>query len=151
MAHKNRKMRKKRGSRTCGQGYNKRGAGSRGGTGMGGTLKGKWTWVIKNDPKRFGRRGFDVPAAVKRVVNTLNVGEIEEMASKVAIAGKGESFPGLSREKNKIIVDVTQLDYDKVLGKGKITRPVVVKAKGFTKSAEEKIKGAGGETILTGD
>ncbi|MEE9593974.1 MAG: uL15 family ribosomal protein [Candidatus Hydrothermarchaeales archaeon] len=151
MATKDRKIRKKRGSRSCGMGYKKRGAGGRGGKGMAGGLKSKWTWVIKNEPKRFGRRGFDVPLAVKRLVRALNVGDIEEMANKAALAGKKESFPGLSWEKNKLIVDLAQLKYDKVLGRGKITRPVVVKAGGFSKSAEEKIKGAGGETILVED
>jgi large subunit ribosomal protein L15 len=151
MAHKNRKIRKKRGSRTCGKGHDRRGAGGRGGTGMAGTFKGKWTWTIKHEPKRFGRRGFYVPSAVKHVVKTLNVGEIEEMANKAEIAGKKASFPGLFWEKNKLVIDLTQLDYTKVLGKGKITKPVVVKAKGFTKSAEDKIKGAGGETILVED
>jgi len=151
MAIRNRKYQKQRGSRSCGQGYKKRGAGGRGGKGMAGGLKSKWTWVIKNEPKRFGRRGFDVPAAVKNCVRTLNVGDIEELANRAELAGKKESTLGLSWEKNKLIVDLAKLNFDKVLGKGKITRPVIVKADGFTKSAEEKIKGAGGEIVLLED
>ncbi len=151
MAHKNRAIRKKRGSRTCGKGSHKRGAGGHGGVGMAGTHKSRWTWVIKNAPGWFGRRGFNVPVAVKNVVNALNVGDIEEMVGNAMLEGREKSVPGLSWDKDKLIVDVTQLDFDKVLGKGNITRPIVVKARGFSKSAEEKIKGAGGETVLVED
>jgi large subunit ribosomal protein L15 len=35
----------------------------------------------------------------------------------------------------------------KVLGGGKLAKPVVVKAEGFSKSAEKKIKDAGGEVL----
>lgn len=151
MAHKNRRIRKKRGSRTSGKGVHKRGSGGHGGVGMAGTHKGKWSWVVKNDPNYFGRRGFAVPVAVKQIVNTLNVGDIEEMAINAALAGKEVTFTGLSWESGKLIVDITQLELDKVLGKGKITKPIVVKARKFSKSAEEKIKGAGGEAIVVED
>ncbi len=148
MALRNRKIMKKRGSRSCGKGYNKRGAGGRGGSGMAGTSKSKWTWVVKYDKNRFGKHGFNVPTAVKEEVNSINIGEIEEMASKVEISDKKEQIKGLSWDNKKLIVDLIQLDYDKVLGKGKLTRPVVVKARRFSKLAEEKIKSIGGETIL---
>lgn len=151
MAHKNRRIRKKRASRTCGKGTHKRGAGGHGGVGMAGTHKSRWSWVIKNDPNYFGRRGFEVPSAVKQEVKTLNLGDIEEMVKNAALSGNEESFPGISKDKGKIVVDLTQIEYDKLLGKGKITMPIVVKARGFSKSAEEKIKGAGGETLLVED
>ncbi|VFV25086.1 60s ribosomal protein l27a-like [Lynx pardinus] len=42
------------------------------------------------------------------------------------------------------IIDVVRLGYYKVLGKGKLPKqPVIVKAKFFSKRAEEKIKGVG--------
>eukprot|EP01126_Amoeba_proteus_P050781 TRINITY_DN6028_c0_g1_i1.p1 TRINITY_DN6028_c0_g1~~TRINITY_DN6028_c0_g1_i1.p1 ORF type:complete len:145 (-),score=15.19 TRINITY_DN6028_c0_g1_i1:46-480(-) len=48
------------------------------------------------------------------------------------------------------ILDVTQHGYFKVLGKGRIpARPLVVKARFFTKKAEQKIKAAGGAVVLT--
>eukprot|EP01126_Amoeba_proteus_P050785 TRINITY_DN6028_c0_g1_i15.p1 TRINITY_DN6028_c0_g1~~TRINITY_DN6028_c0_g1_i15.p1 ORF type:complete len:145 (-),score=9.61 TRINITY_DN6028_c0_g1_i15:46-480(-) len=48
------------------------------------------------------------------------------------------------------VLDVTQHGYFKVLGKGRIpSRPLVVKARFFTKKAEQKIKAAGGAVVLT--
>lgn len=150
MAHKNRAIRKKRGSRTSGKGVHKRGSGGHGGVGLAGTHKSRWSWVIKKHPDWFGRRGFEVPVAVKQVVKALNLGDIEEIVGS-AIEGKEKSISGVSWDKDKVVVDVTQLEYDKVLGKGSITRPMVVKARKFSKSAEEKIKSAGGEAVLVED
>ena len=48
------------------------------------------------------------------------------------------------------VIDVTQAGYFKVLGKGRLPKqPIVVKAKFFTKRAEQKIKKVGGACILT--
>ena len=47
------------------------------------------------------------------------------------------------------VLDVTQLGYFKVLGKGSLGKPVVVKAKLVSKTAEKKIKEAGGAVLLT--
>jgi len=48
------------------------------------------------------------------------------------------------------VIDVTRAGYFKVLGKGKLPSiPVIVKAKFFSKSAEEKIKAAGGVCELS--
>ncbi|KAF8378559.1 hypothetical protein HHK36_029904 [Tetracentron sinense] len=48
-------------------------------------------------------------------------------------------------------LDVTQFGYFKVLGKGILpsTQPIVVKAKIVSKTAEKKIKEAGGAVLLT--
>ena len=48
------------------------------------------------------------------------------------------------------VIDVTNAGYFKVLGKGRLpNQPVVVKAKFFTKKAQDKIKKVGGACILT--
>uniref|UniRef100_A0A8C0Z537 Large ribosomal subunit protein uL15 n=1 Tax=Canis lupus familiaris TaxID=9615 RepID=A0A8C0Z537_CANLF len=47
------------------------------------------------------------------------------------------------------IIDVVRSGYYKVLGKGKHPKqPVIVKAKFFSRRAEEKIKGVGGACVL---
>ncbi len=47
------------------------------------------------------------------------------------------------------MIDVAEFGYFKVLGKGKLPlQPIAVKAKLFSKQAEEKIKAAGGACIL---
>jgi len=147
MAIKNRKMRKKRGSRTMGRGSHKkaRGAGNRGGTGNAGLHKGKWTWVIKYAPDHFGRRGFDLPREVKDIYDTINVGELDEMADELVARGIATEVEG------RIEVDVTKLGVEKVLGSGKVTRALVVKARRFSSKAMEKLAEAGGEAILLGE
>merc|ERR1712057_49891 len=48
------------------------------------------------------------------------------------------------------VIDVVKAGYFKVLGTGKIpAQPVIVKARYFSKKAEQKIKEAGGTCILT--
>ncbi|CAA3007397.1 60S ribosomal L27a-3-like [Olea europaea subsp. europaea] len=56
----------------------------------------------------------------------------------------------MSKE-SALMIDVTQLGYFKVLGKGVLppSHPVVVKAKLVSKIAEKKIKEAGGAIVLT--
>uniref|UniRef100_A0A3Q2X7X4 Large ribosomal subunit protein uL15 n=1 Tax=Haplochromis burtoni TaxID=8153 RepID=A0A3Q2X7X4_HAPBU len=47
------------------------------------------------------------------------------------------------------IIDAVRAGYYKVLGKGKLPKqPVIVKAKFFSRQAEEKIKAAGGACVL---
>lgn len=48
------------------------------------------------------------------------------------------------------VLDLTQLGYFKVLGKGTLpSKPLIVKARLFSARAEQKIKEAGGACILT--
>lgn len=48
------------------------------------------------------------------------------------------------------VVDVTSLGFFKVLGRGRLPEvPLVVRAKFFSKTAEEKIRAAGGAAVLT--
>lgn len=48
------------------------------------------------------------------------------------------------------VLDVTQRGFFKVLGKGVLpNQPIIVKAKFFSKTAEKKIKAAGGACVLT--
>uniref|UniRef100_A0A8C0CN24 Large ribosomal subunit protein uL15 n=1 Tax=Balaenoptera musculus TaxID=9771 RepID=A0A8C0CN24_BALMU len=47
------------------------------------------------------------------------------------------------------VIDVARSGYYKFLGKGKLSKqPVILKAKFFSKRAEEKIKGVGGACVL---
>jgi large subunit ribosomal protein L15 len=144
MARKHRKIRKKRGSRTCGGGSHKksRGAGNRGGSGMAGSHKGKWTYIIKKYPDYFGRRGFTIPEEVKHTYNTINVGELDEIADELVERGLAK------REKDRIYIQTSKLDVEKVLGKGKVTKPLFITAQSFSESAIRKIEGSGGKAIL---
>lgn len=127
MARKDRKIMKKRGTRTCGKGRK----GSRkksSGRGMAGSHKHRYTWIVKNRPFHFGRRGMVQPAR-KPKQRAANVGYLNEYA-----------------EKNQVkAIDAKELGLDKILGGGRVDRALTIKAGYFTKKAKEKIEAAGGK------
>jgi len=135
-----RKTRKFRGSRTCGGGSHKkrRGKGSKGGTGLAGGHKHKWSYVVKYDKTRFGRRGFKFPPEIKKRHDVINLRDIEEKLDKFI-------SEGIAKEKEGKIV--LELKNYKVLGTGKISKPIIIKAASFSSTAIEKIRKAGGEVI----
>jgi len=146
VVRRRKKIRKFRGSRTHGYGRvgQHRKGGSRGGKGRAtGRKHGHmWSYIVKYEPNRFGKHGFHRPQELVREPRTINIGEIDEkidflLENKIA-----------EREENRIVIDVTKLGLDKVLGKGKVTKPLIVKAKSFTTSAIKKIEEAGGKTII---
>lgn len=143
MARKNRKIRKKIGSRTCGKGHHRttRGKGKRGGKGNAGLCKARWTWVIKYDKKHFGAYGFKLPEEVKKEYNAINLYEIEEKLDYFINNGFAV------KKKNIYEVDLVKAGFHKVLGSGRVTRAMKIKAVEFSERAKEKITSAGGEAI----
>lgn len=144
MIRKTRKIRKMRGSRTIGGGSSKkrRGAGHRGGRGMSGGHKHMWTWMVKYDPDHYGKSGFKRPQKTIYKFNPVNIGFLDEKLDELVSKGIAK------KEKEKIVVDVTELGYNKVLGKGRITKPTIIKSPKFSQSAIEKIEEAGGEAAI---
>jgi large subunit ribosomal protein L15 len=144
MIRKTRKINKMRGSRTIGGGCSKkrRGAGHRGGRGKAGGHKHKWTWVVKFDPNRYGKYGFKRPQKTINRFKTVNLDYLDDNAEKLVERELAQ------KEGKKIVIDVTKLGYDKVLGKGKITRPLIIKAALFSASATRKIEENGGEAVI---
>lgn len=130
---KKKKFRKFRGKRTYGYGTHKkhRGGGSRGGRGKAGGHKHKWSYVVKYEPERFGKRGFKRPAAVKRKIRAININELVKIAER----------------EGKMKINLTELGYDKLLGTGKITQPLTVEVASFSKIAAQKLEKAGGKII----
>ena len=122
-----------RGTRHCGGGNikNRRNKGSRGGKGYAGSHKHRWTYIVKYEPDHFSTKGF--VSLSKKCLPVISLGRISEMAESGKL-GKGEKLA---------------LDFEgKVLGGGSLSKAVSVKALCFSKSAEEKIKQAGGEAIV---
>lgn len=144
MVRRRRKVRKLRGSRTMGGGSVKkrRGAGHRGGRGMAGSHKHKWTAVIKRDRGHFGKRGFTHPIKARKVANPINVGDLDQRLDKLLEEKIAK------REGDKFVVEAGRLGVDKVMGGGKVTRPIKVVAKEFSESAKKKLEGAGGEAVV---
>ncbi|MCL1977704.1 MAG: 50S ribosomal protein L15 [Candidatus Bathyarchaeota archaeon] len=130
MPHKLRKIRKTRGSRT--QGYGRigqhRDAGSKGNRKVG-RHKHLWSKVVTYEPDYFGNHGFTSPQSLHRKENTLNLQKLTELAEA------------------NTTVNLTEMGYTKLLGAGRITKPLTVTVPTCSKSAEEKIAQAGGKVI----
>jgi large subunit ribosomal protein L15 len=136
MPHRLRKSRKNRGSRTCGYGRvgQHRDQGSKPER-KAGRHKHKWSYVQRYEPNYFGKKGFTCPKSLHQNIHVVNVGKLEQMAE------------GLTAENGKYFIDLETLGYEKLLGTGKVTKPLVIKAILCSKSASQKIKDAGGEVL----
>ena len=133
VVRRTKKIRKRRGSRTCGYGMSKkhRGGGSRGGRGNSGLMKQKKTWMVKYDPDHFGRKGFKVPVKARNVVRAITLRDLDILARKI---GKTE-------------IDISEFGYDKVLSKGSLTQPLTIKAGKIVERARKKIEESGGKVV----
>ncbi|RJS88875.1 50S ribosomal protein L15 [Candidatus Bathyarchaeota archaeon] len=143
MPHKLRKIRKLRGSRTCGYGRvgQHRKSGGRGGVGKAGGHKHFWSYVVKYDPLRFRRIGFKPPSSIYKRPTTINVGELKDLVMKKVGAEK------LAALREPIAVDLEEMGFGKLLGRGRISIPVVVKVPSYTERALRKIEEAGGRIV----
>ncbi len=138
------KVRKMRGSRTHGwgiQGQHRR-SGRKGGRGKAGRKSGKhkWSWVLRYWPDYFGKHGFHpVP---KGVIRAINVGELDELAEKLVAKGLA-----IKSEKG-IEIDLTKLGINKLLGSGRVMKPLIIKGvENISETAKEKIAAAGGSIV----
>ncbi|MBN2250921.1 MAG: 50S ribosomal protein L15 [Candidatus Altiarchaeota archaeon] len=140
MAQKDRKIHTNRGTRNCGYGNTQkhRGSGSRGGRGMGGSNKQKWSYVSKYMPGHFGRAGFKRPQKMLSEEIAINVGDLDMRLEELVETGAAQL------RENKYLIDLTSMGYDKLLGSGKATRPMEIKVDKASKSAAEKVEKAGG-------
>lgn len=111
-----------RGKRTHGHGNTKnaRGSGCTGGKGRAGSTKHKFTKYYVD----FGQRIFLKP---KEKLKTITLEALSELI------------------KDKKEINLKALGYDKILGKGKLTKPVIIKNALATAIAKEKIESVGGK------
>lgn len=123
--------RKYMGTRRWGLGNvkNGRGKGDRGGVGRGGT-KHNFTYVTAKTPWAIRRVGFK--PWNQRKPNEITLRELDSLAKEAESKGQ----------------KTLELKNYKVLSNGTITRPIEVKASGFSKRAAEKIKAAGGNATV---
>lgn len=140
MIRKTKKIRKQRGSRSVGGGCTKkrRGAGHRGGRGLAGGNKHLKSWMVINDPNHFGKYGFKRPQKTVQKFNPINLSTINDNVEKYLDAEIA------TKEDGQIVIDVTELGYNKVLGKGSLSEAITIRAPQFSKSAVAKIEDAGG-------
>ena len=146
MVNKRKKVSRQRGSHTHGWGAKKkhRGAGHRGGRGRAGSgkrgdAKKPRFWKNKN---YFGKKGFKKKGLREEIVsaNIIDIEEnLEEMVSEGVITKQGDVY----------IIEASKAGFNKLLGKGKVTKKFKITIKYISKIAVEKIKKAGGEIITT--
>jgi large subunit ribosomal protein L15 len=135
------KVKKYRGSRTCGGGThkNRRGAGSRGGRGNAGTCKHHAVRAAKRGLS-YGKKGFHKPNAHRKTI--VNVGELDEIIEQLVADEIARVEDGVYH------LNLAELGIDKVLGKGKVTKALVLHAGEVTQTAIDKIEQAGGSIKL---
>src|SRR4030042_603986 len=137
MPHKLRKTRKNRGSRT--QGYGRigqhRDSGSKGYR-KAGRHKHLWSYVTTYEPEYFGKSGFTSPKSLKHKENTINIKKLDELSAKISTEKEG-----------KLHITLSGLGYTKLLGTGQTSKALIVNVPSCSKSADEKIKKAGGQVL----
>lgn len=84
--------------------------------------------------RRLPKRGFVNNFAEQ--VQTVNVGSLEKFSDGAEVDAKALAEAGIAKLSEKSI---------KVLGNGKLTKKLTVKANAFSASAKEKIEAAGGK------
>lgn len=131
MARKEKQKKKYLGQRSHGRGNTKRrrGGGCRGGRGMGGIDKHKWSWAMNNDKDHFGKFGFSNPT--RKNVKVTHLYEINQKALLNKLEKKGDKY---------------QFEFrGKILATGKVTVPLAIKAQAWSKNVEKKLSESGGE------
>ena len=130
MPHRLRKTRWYRGGRTHGYGRvgQHRKSGDRGGYGLAGLRKHKRFYMMKYMPDHFGKHGFVSRFPRKK---SISVSDLESFINR-----------GMTK------VNLVELGYDKLVSKGKISKPIEVIVKEATERAIEKIESVGGKVII---
>ncbi|MEM1578859.1 MAG: uL15 family ribosomal protein [Archaeoglobaceae archaeon] len=170
------KVKKFRGSRTCGGGSHKkrRGAGHRGGRGNAGVHKHKYLKYLKLAKLglyEFGKHGFTRPesvveevrrekALIERLKELKNSGKIDDKTYRLLksrpninvgdlneIVEKLVNLGLAEKRGEKFFIDLGNLGYSKLLGSGVVTRAIEVKVESATKKAVEKLKAVGGGVV----
>jgi large subunit ribosomal protein L15 len=135
-----------RGTRTCGGGSAKkrRGKGSKGGSGNAGAFGHHFVRSLKMGIRK-GKNKAQLPLQVrtaKRFDIVMNVGDLDNMVEEQMKAGKAKADD--TGTGTGIYLDATQLGIDKILGKGNVTRKLTLKTNKISTLAREKIESAGG-------
>lgn len=143
MPHKLRKKRKQRGSRTMGFGRvgQHRKSGGRGGRGKTGGRKHFWIRTVKYEPERYKKVGFKPPSALAGNPETINVGELRNLAVEVY------GSEAVDTEDGPIELNLKEFGYNKLLGRGKIKIPLRILIPAYSARALEKVEAADGEIV----
>lgn len=130
MGTRRKRVTRQRGSKTHGWGSKKkhRGKGSQGGSGRSGWKHRKLMFIKQGlkSKKRFkslGQRGMKKPR------RGINISDLLKLAE-----GRKE-------------ISLKEVGYEKLLGRGELTKPLTVKAAAFSAKARQKIEKSGGKAL----
>lgn len=139
---KSRKLRGRTRSMGWGRVGQHRKSGSKGGTGGSGMNKHRKTWMLKYYPNWYGAKGFTpIRNRLLHKKNSISLRDLDSLAYNIK---KGNA----TYEGDKLVINLTELGYDKLVGDGKIYEKVKVIVKEASKKAVEKIKESGGEILV---
>jgi large subunit ribosomal protein L15 len=138
MPTKKKKSRKQRGSRYCGWGQvgQHRKSGMRGGKGRAGGRKHFWIRTVKYEPERYINKGFKPPSSKKPSPKTLNLGDLEHLIQTKQVTSKNG------------VINLTNMGFDKLLGRGNISKKLEIIVDDYSESAKYKIEEKGGSLNL---
>ncbi|MEM7827641.1 MAG: uL15 family ribosomal protein, partial [Candidatus Aenigmatarchaeota archaeon] len=105
-----------------------RGAGNRGGVGQAGLKTHKRGYMLKYDPEHFGKHGFTRHPSLVKEIKTINLKDLDRMIDNL----KEQKL--VKEEEGRIKVNLEEIGYDKLLGDGKIKKPIIVEGKYFSKN-----------------
>ena len=147
VVRRRKKSRKLRGrTRTMGWGRigQHRKSGSRGGYGAAGLKKHKKTLLKALGIRYFGKHGFVRPPELTEAKIGINVGELEEIVDELI-------SKGLAKVENDVIhVDLEKLGFNKLLGRGRVSKKFNIVVRYATSEAIRKIEEAGGKVLVLG-
>lgn len=118
-----------------------RGSGNRGGRGLIGLDDHKKGFGLKYYPDHYGKHGFKRHYSLVQHIRTINLKDLDAMVEKL----KNRKL--VEEENGKTKINLGKIGYDKLLGDGKITQPIIVEGKHFSKNAMKKLEEAGGKAV----
>jgi large subunit ribosomal protein L15 len=148
------KIRKKRGTRTCGYGRvgQHRKTGQRAGRGKTTQWKkSKKSYYLKQKELGFpdpdwimGKRGFKRPQDIIRIykINTINVKDLDFQIHKLVLQNVA------TKTGNTYVINLNDINIQKILGRGEINKKINVSVNKASKQAIEKVEAAGGKVNL---
>ncbi|ETO18105.1 60S ribosomal protein L28 [Reticulomyxa filosa] len=151
------KTRNKRGDRKMGYGRVGNHHKHPSGRGMAGSKHHHKTWVNRFHPGYFGKNGMRQYHLLRNRewAPAINVNEIwklvpEDVRETVIKHNEKAKSSNNPNDIKAPLIDVVEHGYAKVIGKGRLplSQPVVVRARFFSKRAEEKIVLSGGRCLL---
>jgi len=102
-----------------------------------------WTYTLRYEPDYFGKRGFKTPNSItgQSHPNTINIEQLDQLIQKQT------RTKTLTKKHGKPYIDLISLGYQKLLAKGKLTQPAIIKIDSSSENAAKKITEAGGQIL----